>query len=284
MPLLIGAPALAAHVGSGGVARLLDVRWRLNAPEGRPAYVTGHLPGAAYVDLEGELSQRGRPEIGRYPLPALGDLEQAARRWGISDGELVVAYDDNDGVAAARAWWLLRRQGIDIRVLDGGIRAWIDAGLPLARGDVAPQRGTVTLTDVDPGVATIDDAARAPSGGHLIDVRAPDQYRGITTGLSPAAGHIPGAINIPAIAHISARGTLKTPQEIRATIAASGVLSDTPIVLYCGTGIASTHSALAFAHAGIETRVFAGSWSQWSLASGRPVAVGRTPADAFDGW
>jgi len=169
-------------------------------------------------------------------------------------------------------------------VLDGGIRAWIDAGLPLERGDVAPRRGTVTFADVDPGVATIDDAARAPNDGYLIDVRAPEQYRGINAGLDPAAGHIPGAINIPTVAHISPHGTLKSPGEIRATLAAAGVIPHAPVILYCGTGIASAHSALAFAHVGVDTRIFTGSWSQWSVAPGRPVAVGRTPADAFHGW
>ena len=284
MPILVDPDTLASHIDAGRAVRLLDVRWRLNAPEGRPAYVAGHLPGAVYVDLERELTRPGHPEEGRYPLPRVDDLEQAARRWGIDDGDLVIAYDDNDAVAAARAWWLLRRHGLDARVLDGGIRAWIAAGLPLDSGDHAPRRGTVTLYDSTEGVATIDEAARAPLEGCLVDVRAPEQYRGLAPGLDPAAGHIPGAVNIPTVAHIARDGTLKSPEEIRATIIASGVDPDAAITLYCGAGIASSHSALAFAHAGVQTRIFPGSWSQWSRAAGRPVAVGRTPADVLQGW
>lgn len=284
MPHLISATALASRIESGGVVRLLDVRWRLDVPEGRPAYVAGHLPGAVYVDLERELSERGHPELGRYPLPALPDLEQAVRRWGIDDGDLVVAYDDNDGVPAARAWWLLSQQGIEVRVLDGGVRSWIAEGKALEQGDVAPELGTATLLGRDFRTATIEEAARAPQHGHLIDVRSPDHYRGRAQGLDPAAGHIPGAINIPTVAHLTQHGSLKAPEDILATLAAAGIDTDADIVLYCGTGVAAAHSAFALASAGVPTRIFTGSWSQWALARGRPIAVGRTPANALQGW
>ena len=284
MPHLIHPNELAAELSADRPVRVLDVRWRLDTPEGRPAYVAGHLPGAVYVDLESDLAVRGYPEGGRYPLPSVERLEESARGWGIDDGDLVVAYDDNDAVAAARAWWLLRRRGVDIRVLDGGIRAWVAAGLPLEVGDRVSERGTVRLLDIDPGVATIDDAARAPIDGYLVDVRAPDHYRGLTPGLDPAAGHIPGAVNIPTVTHIAPDGTLKSPEEIRFTFEAAGVDVHREITLYCGAGIASTHSALALAHAGVESRIYTGSWSHWSRSRERPVAVGRTPADALVGW
>lgn len=284
MAHLIDPDALAAELASARVVRILDVRWRLDTPEGRPAYVAGHLPSAVYVDLENDLARRGHPEEGRYPLPSIERLEESARRWGIDDGDLVVAYDDNDAVAAARAWWLLRRRGVDIRVLDGGIRAWVAAGLPLEIGDRVAGRGDVHLLRADPGVASIDDAARAPIEGHLVDVRAPEHYRGIAHGTDPVSGHIPGAINIPTVSHIAPDGRLRSPAQIRETIAAAGIDEGRDITLYCGAGIASTHSALAFAHAGLDTRIFPGSWSQWAHSRGRPVAVGRTPAESLQGW
>ncbi|WP_375385495.1 sulfurtransferase [uncultured Microbacterium sp.] len=282
MAPLISAGDLAERVRAGAV-RLLDVRWRLDAPEGRLAYVAAHLPGAVYVDLESELARRGHPELGSYPPPTFAQLERSVRRWGIDQGDLVVAYDDNDGVPAARAWWLLRRQGIEVRVLDGGLRAWVAEGLPIEHGDVAPPLGNATISELDPGIASIDDAARAPRQGYLIDVRSPEHYRGRAPGRDPVAGHIPGAINLPTITHISPTGVLKSPDEIRATVAAAGIDADADIVLYCGTGIASAHSALALASAGIESRIFTGSWSQWALLSSRPVAVGSRPAAALRG-
>jgi thiosulfate/3-mercaptopyruvate sulfurtransferase len=258
--------------------RLLDVRWRLDAPEGRPEYIDGHLPDAVYVDLERELARPGYPEEGRYPLPTLTDLERALRRWGVDDGDLVVAYDDNHSVAAARVWWLLRRRGVDIRVLDGGIRAWVRAGNVLERGDHAPAPGNATLRDADLGIATIDDAARAHVDGYLVDVRAPEHYRGLTGTLDPVAGHIPGALNIPVVTHIARDGALTSPDEIRASLAARGVDPHLPITLYCGAGISSAHTALALTQIGVEATIFTGSWSQWAR-SNRSVAVGLTPSD-----
>lgn len=262
--------------------RLLDVRWRLDLPEGRPAYLAGHLPGAVYVDLERELARPGHPEEGRHPLPTLADLERSARSWGVDAGDLVVAYDDNDAVAAARAWWLLRRRGIEVRVLDGGLRAWIASGGLLEGGDVRSEPGNVVLADGDPGIASIEDAAGAPQQGSLIDARAPQHYRGLAPTADPAAGHIPGAINVPALVHMQADGRLRPAWEVQRTLADAGVDASAGIVLTCSSGIASAHSALALAAAGIDARVFPGGWSRWSRTPGRPIAVGPTPwGDVF---
>lgn len=276
---LVRPDQLAAELTSGARVRLLDVRWRLNEPEGRPGYLAGHLPGAVYVDLERELSRPGRPEEGRHPLPDFADLQAAVQRWGIHAGDRVVVYDDNDGVAAARAWWLLRRHGLDVRLLDGGFRGWLAAGYRLERSDRAVRAGDARLVASDAGVVTMDEAARAPRDGVLVDVRAPQHYRGQAPGLDPVAGHIPGAINIPTVSHIAPDGHLRTPSEIRDTLALHGVSPDADIVLYCSSGIPSAHSALALAVAGVPARIFPGSWSQWSRSLGRAVAVGPNPAD-----
>jgi thiosulfate/3-mercaptopyruvate sulfurtransferase len=274
---LVSVGDLARRIANGDRVRLLDVRWRLDKPEGRVDYLQGHLPHAVYVDLETELAQPGRPEWGRHPLPELADLERSARRWGINDGDPVVAYDDNDGVAAARAWWLLRRRGLPVAVLDGGLQAWIREGHALHRGDHAPRPGNVTLHDTDPGIASIDDAAHAPRDGHLVDVRGPDHYRGRAAGYDPTAGHIPGAVNIPAVGQIAPDGRLKNADAIAATLNSHGITAGDRVVLYCSSGIASAHAALAFERVGVQALVYPGSWSQWSR-SGRPVAVGATPA------
>ncbi|BDV31821.1 sulfurtransferase [Microbacterium terricola] len=281
MSHLISVGDLTAQLDGGRAVRLLDVRWRLDEPEGRPAYLAGHLPGAVYVDLERELTRRGHPEEGRHPLPSVDALGASLRRWGVHAGDLVVVYDDNDGVAAARAWWLLRRRGIEVSLLDGGFRAWVQAGLPLESGDRAVAPGDVELTDTDPGTVTIDEAARLPQTGILVDVRAPEHYRGRTAAFDPAAGHIPGAINIPTISHIDSAGRFRTPDEIRATLAAHGIAAGVPVALYCGSGIAATHSALAFALAGVDALVFPGSWSQWSRTRGRPISTGAEPIGAI---
>ena len=278
MAILISPVDLAALRDSGAPVRLLDVRWRLDRPEGRPEYLRAHLPGAVYVDLENELARKGEPTEGRHPLPTSAALQRAARRWGIDDGDVVVAYDDVQSVAAARAWWLLTRSGLgDVRVLDGGLSAWEHAGLPVETGDVQPPRGRVVLGEVGEGVLSIDDAAAWPRAGVLLDVRAPERYRGETEPLDPVAGHVPGALNLPTTAHVEA-GRFRDPGEIRATFEAAGVRPGTPVAAYCGSGVTAAHTALAGALAGIEVSVFPGSWSEWSNTPGRPVATGPTAA------
>lgn len=279
MAPLIDASDLAALVAAGRRVRLLDVRWRLDEPEGRPRYLDGHLPGASYVELETELARRGHPEEGSHPLPSAAQLTQAARRWGIRRDDLIIAYDDNDSVAAARAWWLLRAHGLDVRVLDGGLREWVRSGGALVRGDHVARPSDIELTTADPGVVHIDEVPTIPLIGTLVDARGPDHYRGRASGVDPATGHIPGAINVPAVSHIDADGRLKSREAITQTLLRAGVRIDGPVVLYCGSGIASAHSALAFELVGIRPRIYAGSWSQWSRSAGRAMAVGPTPRD-----
>lgn len=277
MTALVSVDQLARELAGGRAVRLLDVRWRLDRAEGRPEYLAGHLPGAVYVDLERELSGIGRPEGGSHPLPEQVDLQAAVRRWGVREGDAVVVYDDNDSVPAARAWWVLRRHGLDVRVLDGGIRAWVAAGLRLERSDRAVRPGDVRLRPASGGLATIDDAAAAPRVGVLVDARAPQHYRGQAGGFDPVAGHIPGAVNIPTVGYIRPDGLLRSPDDIRLILAPFGIAEGVDVVIYCGSGIPSTHSALAFAVAGLESRVYVGSWSQWSRSRGRAVAVGPRP-------
>lgn len=277
MALLITPTELAALQADGAPVRLLDVRWRLDRPEGRPDYLVGHIPGAVYVDLDHELARRGEPYEGRHPLPSREALEASARRWGISAGDIVVAYDDVSSVAAARAWWLLSRSGVaDVRVLDGGLRAWIAERRPLETSDVQPERGTIELADPG-GALSIDDAARWPDRGVLLDVRAPERYRGDVEPLDPVAGHIPGAINLPTPLYLE-QGRFRPAAELRAVFASAGIGEDTPVAAYCGSGITAAHAALAGELAGIEVEVFPGSWSQWSNTRGRLVATGPTPS------
>src|ERR1700731_1438496 len=136
--VLVTATELAALIEAGDELALLDVRWRLDEPDGRAAYQEGHLPGAVYVSLEDELSDHGITGRGRHPLPSGRNVEAAARRWGIRQGVPTVVYDDWNRAGSARAWWVLTAAGIaDVRILDGGLAGWRAAG-----GKVATRPGT----------------------------------------------------------------------------------------------------------------------------------------------
>jgi thiosulfate/3-mercaptopyruvate sulfurtransferase len=262
-------------LADGGRVVLLDVRWALGDDQGHADYLAGHLPGAVFVDLETELADPPTPADGRHPLPSLQRLQACARRWGIRDGDAVVAYDATGGLAAARAWWLLRWGGLtDVRLLDGGLDAWVAAGGELTDGDVVPEAGDVTLTGGGMPVLSIDEAAALPaSGGLLLDARAAERYRGEVEPIDPRAGHVPGAVSAPTTENLT-DGRFRPAAELAERFADLGAVTGTTVGVYCGSGVTAAHEIAALAHAGIEAALWPGSWSQWSSDLGRATAVG----------
>jgi thiosulfate/3-mercaptopyruvate sulfurtransferase len=262
-----------------GDAALLDVRWALGNPHGRAEYLAGHLPGAVFVDLETELAAPASPADGRHPLPSLQALQSAARRWGLRSGSRVVVYDATGGLAAARAWWLLRWGGLtDVRILDGGLDAWRRAGGSIETGDVVPQPGDVTLPGGCMPVLTIDEAAALPhSGGVLLDARAGERYRGEVEPIDPRAGHVPGAVSAPTAENLAADGAFRPAAELAARFAELGVAPGARVAAYCGSGVTAAHEIAALAVAGIDAALWPGSWSQWSADPHRPAATSAAP-------
>ena len=281
MPVLISAQELNELINSGRPVRILDVRWSLATPDGRPAYRAGHIPAAVYVDLETELSGQGKPTDGRHPLPAIGDLQAAARRWGIRSGDTVVVYDDIGGQSAARAWWLLGHAGIeDVRILDGALEAWRAAGLPMATGDrdtEAVEPGDVELAYGHRRVIDADEAASFAVHGVLLDARAAERYRGEVEPVDPRAGHIPGATSAPTGENLGPDGRFRAPAELAARFAALGADGSRPIAVYCGSGVTAAHTIAALAVIGRDAALFPGSWSAWSSDPARPAATGASP-------
>lgn len=263
----------------GGPVRVLDVRWRLDRPDGLPAYREGHIPGAQYVDLDHELAAHGEPTEGRHPLPSVDALQEAARRWGIDDGDTVVVYDDLKNLSSARAWWLLRYAGVaDVRLLDGSFRAWTDAGFDVEIGDAAaPTPGTVTLAYGALPVLTLDEVAGFADGGLLLDARAGERYRGEVEPLDPRAGHVPGAVSAPTTENVGADGRFLAPEALRSRFTELRALPGVEVGVYCGSGVTAAHQAVALTLAGFTPRVFPGSWSQWSNHPELPVATGPEP-------
>ncbi|THG31693.1 sulfurtransferase [Naasia lichenicola] len=280
--VLIDSERLAEQLSSDQPPVVLDVRWRLDRPDGRPEYLLGHIPGAVYVSLDDELAAHGAPLDGRHPLPSRTQLQASARRWGIRRGDRVVVADDHTGLSAARAWWLLRAAGIeDVRILDGGYRAWTEAGLPVATGDVVPEAGDVEL-DVEAGEGelkslTIEEVAGYPAHGVLLDARAGERYRGEVEPIDPRAGHIPGAVSRPTTENLTSDGRFQAADELRTAFAALGIADGSPVAVYCGSGVTAAHQAAALTIAGFRPVLYPGSWSQWSNHPELPIAVGSTP-------
>ena len=278
--LLITPAELASALAQVRPPVVLDVRWRLERPDGRPDYVAGHVPGAVYVDLDRELAAHDEDaRSGRHPLPAVGDLQASARCWGIDDGDTVVVYDDLKNLSSARAWWLLRFAGVeDVRILDGSLRGWIDSGQPVESGDVVPRPGTVTLEYGHLPVTDMDGAAVFPEQGILLDARAGERYRGETEPIDPRAGHIPGALSAPTAENVDADGRFLSPEKLRERFRAIGVPDGATVAAYCGSGVTASHAVAALTLAGYTAVLYPGSWSQWSNHSDRPVATGPSGA------
>ena len=279
--ILITAEQLAdtgvgESVSGGGPLRILDVRWRLDRPDGRPEYLAGHIPGAQYVDLDTQLARHGEPVDGRHPLPPVEQLQRDVRDWGIDPGDTVVVYDDLKSLSAARAWWLLRYAGItDVRLLDGALTAWTAAGLPLETGEAAtPAVGSATLRYGALPALTIDEAATFPGGGVLLDARAGERYRGEVEPIDPRAGHIPGARSAPTAENVDADGRFLPPEQLRARFSALGAEPGTPVAAYCGSGVTAAHEVVALALAGFDAALFPGSWSQWANHPELPLERG----------
>lgn len=279
MPDVLITPLDLAEQLLGTPPVVLDVRWRLGDFDGRAHYREAHIPGAVYVDLDTELAAPpSGADGGRHPLPAIGDLQAAARRWGVNDGVPVVVYDDSGNLAAARAWWLLRWAGIvDVRLLDGGLAAWTAEGLRTTSGDGGrPKPGNVTLTAGNLPVATIDEVAAGDSV--LLDARAGERYRGDVEPVDPRAGHIPGAISAPTVENIDDSGRFLPAEDLRRRFSGLGVGPDAErVVVYCGSGINAAHEIAALAVAGVDATLFPGSFSQWSSDPDRPVVTGDEP-------
>lgn len=270
---LISVDELRERLGS---VTVLDVRYRTAGPAGPGEYAAGHVPGAAYVDLDTELA--APPGAGgRHPLPDAVTFETAMRRAGVGGDHPVVVYDDWAGQAAGRAWWLLRYHGHpDVRVLDGGWSAWLAAGGPVETGDLPTEAAPPGDFAGSPGHLPVVEAPDVPDVPVLVDARAPERYRGETEPIDPVAGHIPGAVNVPTARNLADDGRFRTPEELRELYAGVGATPEAAargeVAAYCGSGVTAAHDLLAMEVAGVHgAALYPGSWSGWIADPSRPV-------------
>lgn len=258
-------------------AVIVDCRFDLmNPTAGREAWQSGHIPGAWYADLDRDLASPRRPDSGRHPLPDADSFVRLLGSWGLSPGQLLVAYDDVGGAIAARLWWLLKCGGHHpVALLDGGLRAWEAAGLPLDQGQSQPADAVYPLaTD---GRATIVvaelQAGLAEGSLALMDARDPQRFAGGTEPIDPVAGHVPGALNRPFSLNLDADGRFLDRQTLRKQF--EDMLDGGPaqVVSMCGSGVTACHNLFAMELAGLPpASLYVDSWSGWITDPDRPVA------------
>ena len=262
---------LAQHLDDDDVV-VVDCRWALFDPSaGRHLYELRHVPGASFLDVDSDLAAPPG-ERGRHPLPGASAFERAASIAGIGPGKRVVAYDESGEGGAVRLWWLLRHFGHDAAdVLDGGMLAWREAGLPVESGPPPELDGRFAARERSDDMidaAELHERQGEP-GLTLLDARARERYAGETEPIDPVAGHIPGARNVP-YAEIAPKGRFLSPDELRDRIGDGSY----ELVAYCGSGVTACTLLLAAEVAGLPAgRLYPGSWSEWS-GRGLPVEIG----------
>lgn len=261
---------------------ILDCRFELSDPgKGEREFVAAHVPGAVYASLDRDLSDLSKKHLGRHPLPDAQAFSRTLSRWGWMPRQRVVTYDDNGGaLAAARLWWMLRVCGIGASVLDGGWRAWRQAGLPVEQGEARAREATQANVQFDPAQVVYYkelERLREQDSTLLLDARGAARYRGEVEPIDPVAGHVPGALNRPFGDNLDANGHFKSVAQLRQEFATvMDNRNPQEVIHMCGSGVTAAHNLLAMEAAGLHgSRLFAPSWSGWVSDSSRPVATGE---------
>nr|WP_314477237.1 sulfurtransferase [uncultured Pseudomonas sp.] len=278
---LITPQQLAERLDSPDLV-ILDCRFSLEDVDyGQRSYALGHIEGAHFADLERDFSgQVSKGVTGRHPLPDPHGLIERLREWGIDNDSEVVLYDDGTGAYAARGWWLLawlgKRSGVAI--LDGGLKAWHAARLPLSlnppvrrQGHFSGQPDDTLLIEADGLVQRLGSADLT-----LLDARALPRFRGEIEPIDPVAGHIPGAQCAAFTENLGSDGRFLPAQQLRQRFEQQ-LQGRAPehLVAYCGSGVTACHNLFAMALAGYPLgKLYAGSWSEWINRPEHEVATG----------
>lgn len=275
---LITAQALLARLGAPDL-RVVDASWFLPAEgrSGRAEFEAERLPGAVYFDIDA-ISDPATDLPHMLPTPEA--FASTAGALGLSRASEIVVYDSFGVRSAARAWWTLRSMGYRrVRVLDGGLRAWRAAGLPLETGPHrAPPAVGVSLEPRPDRVRSQSEVAAALETGsaQVVDARSAPRFRGEAPEPRPGlrSGHMPGALNLPFDRLLTAEGRMKSPEEIAAAFEAAGVDPNRPVIATCGSGVTASVLVLALEILGAQAAVYDGSWAEWGGDSGGDVVTG----------
>lgn len=258
----------------------------IDARAGADAYhrfLAGHLEGAQFASLESDLSCKPESAAngGRHPLPSTGDFARLLGKWGITPQSHIIVYDDKSAAfGGARLWWMLRAIGHkNVQVLNGGLKAIVDAGIPLSTETYTAQSVQAYPIAADYiGIVNIEETGKAAKDNNriVVDVREAPRYLGQTEPIDLIAGHIPGAVNLPYTWNLDEKGKYKLPEDLKVVYEKMlGDVEPVEVIVHCGSGVTACHTLLGMDYAGIEgAKLYVGSWSEWSRRE-LPVATDK---------
>jgi thiosulfate/3-mercaptopyruvate sulfurtransferase len=288
LPLLVDAATVRSHLDDDDLV-IVDatVRLELSADgtgyervSGRASYEGEHIPGAVFADLIADFSDPDAESW--FTLPSPERLATAAGALGVGDGARVVVYTQTMPQFATRLWWLLRYAGFDaVSLLDGGLEAWREAGLPISDAHVTPAPRTFTPSPRSELLAVRADVEAAVEAGTgstcLVNALSEEDFRGEGPSAYGRPGRIPGSVSLPWSALLQdGSDRLRPRAELRERFAAAGVRDEVPVVSYCGGGIAASLDVFALALIGRTdgVRLYDGSLTEWAGDPALPLQTG----------
>jgi len=272
---LVSTDWLERQLGQPDLA-ILDCSMFMPADQRDPAaeFLAGHIPGARFLDV-GALSDTDNPVP--HMLPSAARFGAAMTALGVGRDDRIIVYDNSPLRSAARGWFMLRHFGADkVAILDGGLQKWTAEGRAVKQGAARPR--TARFDALERAGEVVTKAMLLDGTGvALLDARGRARFDGSEADPRPgiAAGHIPGARNLPFALLYRDDGTLRSQQELRAAFAAAGVDPQASFIASCGSGV--TANSLIFAArrlGGQGARLYDGSWSEWGADPATPKALG----------
>jgi len=271
---LVTTAWLAQNLGQSDLA-IVDAAMFMPADQRDPAaeFEAAHIPGARFLDIDA-VSDKSTPTP--HMLPGAAEFGTAMRELGVGRDDRIIVYDNSPLRSAARGWFMLRHFGAErVAILDGGFQKWRAESRPVEAGPARPR--TARFDAVERGGVVTKQMLITGTGDPILDARGRARFDGSEPDPRPgiAAGHIPGARNLPFASLYREDGTFKSQDELRAAFAAAGVDPEQPFVASCGSGV--TANSLLFAArrlGGRHARLYDGSWSEWGADPATPKALG----------